>query len=181
MGKGKSPRKRRDPVTESTGDEKEIDRQTEEKAQLVPPARRPPTAVGAETPPPPPREPPRLVLSNLIHAVQLAVGAMLDLADAAADIITKQVEGRASRNSASFNRMCGGTGGGSMQPPLQQTGDLAGSSKTTCRPSPTPRESRPIGDSDADPAPCDFFRCAGGTRPAAPPERIDNRTNPAIR
>ena len=115
MGKGKSPRKRRDPVTESTGDEKEIERQTEEKAQLVPPARRPPTAVGAETPPPPPREPPRpdrsplperhrprrvperegLLLSNLVHAVQRAVGAMLDLADAAADIITKQIKGRA--------------------------------------------------------------------------------------
>src|SRR5947207_8626632 len=115
MGKGKNPRKRRNPVTESTADEKEIERQTEEKARLVPPARRPPTAVGAETPPPPPREPPRpvrsplperhrpsrvperegLVLSNLLHAVQLAVGAMLDLADAAADIITKQIEGRA--------------------------------------------------------------------------------------
>src|SRR6266536_2704638 len=110
MGKGKSPRKRRDPVTESTGDEKGIERQTEEKAQLVPPARRPPTAVGAETPPPPPREPPRpdgsplperhrpsrvparegLLLSNLLHAVQLAVGAMLDLADAAADIISSR-------------------------------------------------------------------------------------------
>jgi len=115
MGKGKSRRKRRDPVTESTGDEKEIERQTQEKAELLPPARRPPTAVGAETPPPPPREPPRpgrsplperhrpsrvpererFLLSRFIHAVQLAVGAMLDLADAAADIITKQIEGRA--------------------------------------------------------------------------------------
>jgi len=36
-----------------------------------------------------------LLLSNLLRAVQLAVGAMLDLADAAADIITKQIEGRA--------------------------------------------------------------------------------------
>src|SRR5947207_15863545 len=112
MGKGN--RKRRDPVTESTGDEKEIERQTEEKAQLVPPARRPPTAVGAETPPPPPREPARpvrsplpqrdpptrgperrgLLLPKLIHEVQVAGGALLELADAAAGLRQAQMHDR---------------------------------------------------------------------------------------
>src|SRR5438094_691076 len=59
MGKGRGPRKRRDAVNEHADSEKEIERQTQEKAELVPPARRPPTAVGAETPPLPPKEPHR--------------------------------------------------------------------------------------------------------------------------
>src|SRR6059036_1186064 len=106
MGKGKNPRKRRDPAKDSNAlGEKEIERQTQEKAELVPPARRPPTAVGAETPPLPPKEPPRpppppspspqrrpvvserqpLALTDLVHAIRRAVGALLDVADAAAD------------------------------------------------------------------------------------------------
>jgi hypothetical protein len=107
MGKGKTPRKRRDPVSNEPADgEKEVERQTQEKAELVPPARRPPTAVGAETPPLPPRESPRRppspvpehhrpTLFQLVQALRHVVGAMLDLADAAAEAITKRREGRA--------------------------------------------------------------------------------------
>ncbi len=107
MGKGKKPRKRRAPdVHENPDMEKEVEGQTQEQAALVPPARRPPTAVGAETPPPPPREPPRSVpapvperrrptLFRLVAAIRTVVGAMLDIADAAADAITKTLEGRA--------------------------------------------------------------------------------------
>src|SRR5690349_1262226 len=102
MGKGKNPRKRREAVSNEAA-EKEIERQTQAKAELVPPARRPPTAVGADTPPLPPREPrppvvserPRSALLGLVSAIRVAVGALLDLADAAADAITKQIEGRA--------------------------------------------------------------------------------------
>ena len=114
MRKGKGPRKYREGVSNEPSEEKEIERQTQEKAELVPPARRPPTAIGAETPPPPrepPRPPPppspspqrrpivlerpRSALGELVSAVRLAVGALLDLADAAADVITKQIAGRA--------------------------------------------------------------------------------------
>jgi hypothetical protein len=103
MSKGKGPRKRKDPI--------EIERQTQEKAELVPPARRPPTAVGAETPPLPPPEPPRPGLprrqsspiperarpafSELVQALRLAVGAVLDLADAAVEAIRNRIEGQA--------------------------------------------------------------------------------------
>jgi hypothetical protein len=115
MGKGKGPRKRRDVVRNEPSEEKEIERQTQEKADLVPPGRLPPTAVGAETPPLPPNEPrrpppvpspsparrpvvsprPPSALVELVSAIRVAVGALLDLADAAADAITKQVGGRA--------------------------------------------------------------------------------------
>jgi len=115
MGKGRGPRKRRDAVNEPADSEKEIERQTQEKAELVPPARRPPTAVGAETPPLPPKEPPRsppppspspqrrpvvserqrLALTDLVQALRMAVGVLLDVADAAADVIVRGLEGRA--------------------------------------------------------------------------------------
>ena len=115
MGKGRGPRKRRDVVNEPADSEKEIERQTQEKAELVPPARRPPTAVGAETPPLPPKEPPRsppppsptpqrrpvvserqpLALTDLVQAIRMAVGVLLDVADAAADVIVRGLEGRA--------------------------------------------------------------------------------------
>ncbi len=99
MKKGRYPRKPKDP-----GDE--VEPQTQEKGELVPPARRPPTAVGAETPPLPPREPPgsrpaplperqRPVLFRFLRSLRTAVGAMLDVADAAAQAITKRLEGRA--------------------------------------------------------------------------------------
>src|SRR5437867_10066120 len=80
----------------------EFDGQTQEKAELVPPARRPPTAVGAATPPrpPPPPRPPRSRPSppaahrrpipfRLLQDLRAAVGGGLDLADAAAAAITK--------------------------------------------------------------------------------------------
>src|SRR5437867_11740038 len=80
----------------------EFDGQTQEKAELVPPARRPPTAVGAATPPrpPPPPRPPRSwpsppeahrppILFRLLQDLRAAVGAWLDLADAAVDSCTK--------------------------------------------------------------------------------------------
>ena|SRR5213593_4435106 len=106
MGKGRKPRKPKPP-------EEELERPTQAKGELVPPARRPPTAVGTDAPPPPPREPVRLpqprsplperrppapsrpVLFELIQTIRAAVGAMLDIADAAAEAITKQLERRA--------------------------------------------------------------------------------------
>ncbi|SRR5712691_782011 len=116
MGKGKGPRKPRDPVrSEPANGEEATERQTQDKAALVPPGRRPPTAVGAETPPPPPKQPPPpartpspspqrrpVVLEHyppallqLAHAIRAAVGTLLDFADAAAEAITKGIEGRA--------------------------------------------------------------------------------------
>lgn len=116
MGKGKGPRKRRDPVSNQPSEnDKDTERQTQEKGDLVPPARRPPTAIGAGTPPPPPDEPLRPgptpspspqrrpvvsehhppALTELVHAIRRAVGALLDIADAAAEAITKRMEGRA--------------------------------------------------------------------------------------
>jgi len=106
MGKGKKPRKPQPPAPDtSAAGEEEFERQTEAKSELVPPSRRPPTAVGAETPAPPPREPPhsrpapvpersRPALFRLLQAIRGAVGAVLDLADAAADVITKRREGQ---------------------------------------------------------------------------------------
>jgi hypothetical protein len=107
MGKGKNPRKRRDPEKDASArGEGEPQRQTQERVELIPPARRPPTAVGAETPPLPPREPPRShrapvperdrpVLFQLLQGLRNAVGAMLDIADAAAEAITKGLQRRA--------------------------------------------------------------------------------------
>jgi len=102
MSKGKGPRKRRQPAPEQppADDEKEIERQTEAKAELIPPARRPPTALGADTPSLPPREPPRAPLParvqrqpfglvEFVNALRDALGKLLDLADATADAITK--------------------------------------------------------------------------------------------
>ncbi len=105
MGKGKMPRKRRPPMkNEPPEGEKDVERQTQEQGELVPPGRRPPTAVGAETPPPPPQEPARLrpaperrrpVLFRVFQAVRRAAGTIIDLADAAAEAISKRSEGRA--------------------------------------------------------------------------------------
>src|SRR6266581_2617814 len=115
MRKGKKPdtkkpdTKRHPGKDKDSGSEAEFERQTQEKAELVPPARRPPPAVGAETPPLPPREPPRpppppgpspqrrpvvserqpLALTDLVHAIRRAVGALLDVADAAADLLVR--------------------------------------------------------------------------------------------
>ena len=87
MGKGKRPRKRTPPSTEPASVEKALEPQTQEKAELVPlPERHRPSRV-------PERE--GSLLTSLVEAVQLAVGALLDLADTAAEIITKQIERRA--------------------------------------------------------------------------------------
>ena len=103
MGKDKRPRRRKDPAAETdAAEEQEAERQTEPKGELVPPARRPPTAVAAETPPPP--EPvqhsrvevsPSPVLLQLVEALRLVAGTMIDIADAAADALMKRLEGRA--------------------------------------------------------------------------------------
>ena len=104
--KTKQPGKRKDPVeNKDSGSEEEFERQTQEAAELVPPARRPPTAVGAGTPPLPPRpsgssrsspEPHRQpALFRLLQTVRAAVGAVLDLADAAVDAVTKGRQRRA--------------------------------------------------------------------------------------
>jgi len=100
MGKGKAPRKRRPPADNEPADqEMEVERQTQEQGELVPPGRRPPTALGAEAPPPPPRPPPRAnaapehprpLLFSVFQAVRRAVGAVIDLADSAAQAITKR-------------------------------------------------------------------------------------------
>jgi len=100
MGKGKRPHKK------DSGADEEVQPQTEEKAELVPPARRPPTAVGAGTPPePPPPQPPRPsdaapehrrpTLFSLLQTVRGAVGALMGWADAAADVINKTLQRRA--------------------------------------------------------------------------------------
>src|SRR5258706_681887 len=105
MGKGKMPRKRRPPMkNEPPEGEKDVERQTQEQGELVPPGRRPPTAVGAETPPPPPQEPARLrpaperrrpVLFRGFQAVRRAAGTIIEPAQAAAEAISKRSEGRA--------------------------------------------------------------------------------------
>src|SRR5436189_5618482 len=101
MRKGKKPEKKKSINSEDSGQE-EFERQTQEKAELVPPARRPPTAVGAGTPPRPPRpsrpspsapEPHRRPdLFRALQAVRAALGALLDAADAAADAVTKRAQ-----------------------------------------------------------------------------------------
>src|SRR6267142_178163 len=114
MGKDKRPRKPKPRTPEQAPSDEELEHPTEAKGDLQPPVRRPPTAVGADSPPPPPpREPVRLpdrrslppqrqspaptrpVFYDLLQTIRAAVGAMLDIADAAADAITRQLEGRA--------------------------------------------------------------------------------------
>src|SRR5258705_13226487 len=105
MGKEKMPGKRSPPTNNDPPEgEKDVGRQPQEKGELAPPGRRPPTAVGAETPPPPPPESPRPrpaperrrpVLFRVFQAVRRAAGTIIDLADAAAEAVTKRSEGRA--------------------------------------------------------------------------------------
>jgi len=88
MGKGKRPRKPKPPTPDQS---EELERPSQAKGELGPLARRPPTAVGTDTLAPPARP----VLYELLQTIRSAVGAMLDIADAAADAITKRLEGRA--------------------------------------------------------------------------------------
>jgi hypothetical protein len=105
MGKDKRPRKPKPPALEQSPSDEELVHPTQSKGDLQPPARRPPTAVGADSLPPlphrptlpPRRDPParaRPVLYELLATIRAAVGAMLDIADAAAHAITERLEGR---------------------------------------------------------------------------------------
>lgn len=79
MNKGKGLRKRRQPAPEQPpgDDEKEIERPTEEKAELVP------------TRPGRPVQRQAFGLVEFVNALRDALGKLLDLADATADAITK--------------------------------------------------------------------------------------------
>lgn len=83
MGKDRGPRKRKDPARKPAPiDDRPIERETQGQAVLVPPARRPPTAA---------RE--RSALVELVNALRAAVESLLDLADAAAEAITRRTAG----------------------------------------------------------------------------------------
>ncbi len=93
MGKSKKPRKPESPTADESA-------RSDEELELT-------------TPPPPPREPvplplrrsplparrtpapSRPVLYDLLQTIRTAVGAMLDIADAAAEAITRTLEGHA--------------------------------------------------------------------------------------
>lgn len=86
MGKGKKPRKPKPP-------EEEL-----EATDAPPPPPREPVRLPQPRSPLPEHRPPapsRPVLFELIQTIRAAVGAMLDIADAAAEAITKRIEGRA--------------------------------------------------------------------------------------
>ena len=94
---GKKPGKHKKPTgNEDSGGNEKVERQTPEKAALVPPPRRPPTAVSVGTPPRPenpshsaPTPHLRPALFRFLQTLRASVGALFDLADAAADAITK--------------------------------------------------------------------------------------------
>ena len=94
--------------------EEEFERQTEEKAELVPPIRRPPTAVGAGTSPPrpprrpaprpwlhpePPRPPHRAGPPDLASLVRALVGAGTEAANALVDWLAKRLAKAAHTSS----------------------------------------------------------------------------------
>lgn len=81
MSKGRGPRKPKTSIPKSSPIE-------EEKVEL--PARRPPTVVRAETPPRSPRELQRSALVEFVETCRAAVLSLLDLADAAAEAITRR-------------------------------------------------------------------------------------------
>lgn len=98
MGKRKKPSKPRDEA-----ESPEPQPETQPTGELLPPVRRPPTAVGAGMVPQEPSRQPsvpaavasaRPTLSQFIHTVRTVVGAMLDIADAAAEEITKRLQRR---------------------------------------------------------------------------------------
>ena len=76
MSKGKTPRKRKSPASDEA--------QPPESLPVPSPQRRP--EVSEHRPP---------ALIDLVRAIRVAVGAVLDLADRAADVISKRIEGRA--------------------------------------------------------------------------------------
>ena len=87
MGKDKKPRKPKaaTPDQSPTSNE-ELERQTQ-ASELVPPE-------PVRLPEPRIATPRRPVLFELLQTIRTAVGAMLDIADAAADAIMKRLEGR---------------------------------------------------------------------------------------
>lgn len=70
-------------------------RQTEPKGELVPPSRRPPPQEPVRLPSRRTPAPTAPVLSQLLEALRTVAGRMIDIADAAADALTKRLEGRA--------------------------------------------------------------------------------------
>lgn len=89
MGKSKKPRRPKSPPPDQNPSEEEPERPTQTKGELAP-VRLPqplPTPRSAATDQP--------VLVELIQTIRNVVGTMLDIADAAAEAITKRLEGRA--------------------------------------------------------------------------------------
>jgi hypothetical protein len=80
MSKNKSPRKRKEPTEKPAVAE-------QPKAELVPVAREPQPEAAPERALP--------ALADIVQAVRMAVGRVLDLADAAAEAIKNRIEGRA--------------------------------------------------------------------------------------
>ena len=88
MGKDKKPRKPKAATPDqSPRSDEDSERETQAKGELVPPepVRLPQRRVST------PRRP---VLFGLLQTIRTAVGALLDIADAAADAIMKRIEGR---------------------------------------------------------------------------------------
>ena len=88
MGKGKRPRKPRPPTPDESPRSEE---------ELESPAALEPMALAERRNPLPQRSSPapsRPVLFELVQTLRTAVGAMLDIADAAAEAITRRLEGR---------------------------------------------------------------------------------------
>jgi len=83
MGKDKRPRKPKPPTPDQNPREEELEQPVRlPQRRSLPPQRQSPA-------------PTRPVFYDLLQTIRAAVGAMLDIADAAADAITRQLEGRA--------------------------------------------------------------------------------------
>lgn len=82
MGKSRKPRKRQDPAPETSVAAEPVPHRETEAKELVPR---------------PSQEPVRLppVLSQWLEALRTVAGKMIDIADAAADALTKRLGGRA--------------------------------------------------------------------------------------
>jgi hypothetical protein len=90
MEKDKRPRKPRKPARDKkAAPTPAAERPARAKAGLVPVARRPPQAAGAHVP-----ERQRPAVDRLLRLLRTAVGALLDVADAAAGAITRARNGR---------------------------------------------------------------------------------------